>query len=58
MGGRGESSKISKLRIILELNKTMGMLTNNQKQHKKTTSMELWEKPRRKQQLWELWKNP
>jgi hypothetical protein len=29
----------------------MGMLTNNQKQLKKTTTMELWEKPRRKQQL-------
>jgi len=36
----------------------MGMLTNNQKQHKKTMAMELQEIPRRKQQLWELWKNP
>jgi hypothetical protein len=45
MGGKGgESSKISKLQIIKELNKTMGMLTSNQKQHKKTTTMELWEK--------------
>ncbi len=35
----------------------MGMLTNNQKQHKKTTTIELWEKPRIRQQLWELWKN-
>jgi hypothetical protein len=42
----GASSKISKLQIIREFNKTMGMLTNNEKSHKKTTLMELWEKPR------------
>jgi hypothetical protein len=47
MGGvKGESSKISKLQIIKEFNKTIGMLTNNQKQHKKTTIMEPLEKPR------------
>ncbi len=55
MGGLGgESSKILELQIIRELNKTMGMLINNQKQHKKTMAMELWEQLGKKQQLWEL----
>jgi hypothetical protein len=40
--------KILELQIIKELNKIMGMLANNQKQHKKTTTMELWEKTKKK----------
>jgi len=40
--------KILELQIIKELNQTMGMLTNNQKQQKKTITMELKKKPRKK----------